>query len=183
MDVKNFKNRRLLNTNMFIVKEVVLPKENDDNLSIYGEYTLSDVNIFKEGDVITNGQIDALHFYVNSIPFHISDPYEGRDGIEIYNSKEARESIKPGTTLFVKSSEPDVADTIIVIASKETGKDYINHWGMADNYAMRVHDYNLYGTLADFRKYNYARRGYLAGFAAAKYAFAKELEKLNNLMK
>jgi hypothetical protein len=38
---------------MFMVKEVVLPKENDDNLSIYGEYTLSDVGIFKEGDVIT----------------------------------------------------------------------------------------------------------------------------------
>ena len=53
MDVKNFKNRRLMTTNMFMVKEVVLPKENDDNLSIYGEYTLSDVGIFKEGDVIT----------------------------------------------------------------------------------------------------------------------------------
>jgi hypothetical protein len=54
---------------------------------------------------------------------------------------------------------------------------------MADNYAMRVHDYNLYQTLADFRKYNYARKGYLAGFAAAKHAFTKELEKLNNLLK
>lgn len=182
MDVKNTKNRRLMTTNMFMVKEVVLPKENDDNLSIYGEYTLSDVGIFKEGDVITNGKIDALPFYINSIPFHISDPYEGKDGIEIYNSKEARESITPGTMLFVKSSEPDVTDTIIT-GTDRNGKDYVNHWGMADNYAMRVHDYNLYGTLADFRKYNYARKGYLAGFAAAKHAFNKELEKLNNLLK
>jgi hypothetical protein len=162
---------------MFMVKEVVLPGENDDNLTIYGEYTLSDVGIFKEGDVITNGKIDALPFYVNSIPFHISDPYEGKDGIEIYNSKEARESITPGTMLFVKSSEPNIADTIIII------DDYINYLTMADNYAMRVHDYNLYQTLADFRKYNYARKGYLAGFAAAKHVFTKELEKLNNLLK
>jgi hypothetical protein len=177
MDVKNFKNRRLMTTNMFIVKEVVLPGENDDNLSIYGEYTLPDVNIFREGDVITYSEIDGLPFYINGIPFHISDPYEAKDGIEIYNSKEARENIKPGTMLFVKSSEPAIADTIIKT------DDYINYLTMADNYAMRVHDYNLYGTLADFRKYNYARKGYLAGFAAAKHVFTKELEKLNNLMK
>jgi hypothetical protein len=182
MDVKNFKNRRLMTTNMFMVKEVVLPKENDDNLSIYGEYTLSDVGIFKEGDVITYSEVDGLPFYINAIPFHLNDPYEAKDGIEIYNSKEARENIKPGTILFVKSSEPDVADTIIT-GTDRNGKEYINHWTMADNYAMRVHDYNLYQTLADFRKYNYARKGYLAGFAAAKHAFAKELEKLNNLMK
>jgi hypothetical protein len=183
MDVKNFKNRRLMTTNMFIVKEVVLPKENDDNLSIYGEYTLPDVDIFSEGDVITYSEVDGLPFYINSIPFHISDPYEAKDGIEIYNSKEARENIKPGTMLFVKSSKRKIEDTIIVVEDKETGKDYVNHWGMADNYAMRVHDYNLYQTLADFRKYNYARKGYLAGFAAAKHVFTKELEKLNNLMK
>ena len=170
-------------TNMFIVKEVVLPGENDDNLTIYGEYTLPDVDKFNEGDVISYSEIDGLPFYVNSIPFHIQDQYEGKDGIEIYNSKEARENIKPGTMLFVKNSEPDVADTIIISTSKETGKEYINHWGMADNYAMRVHDYNLYGTLGDFRKYNYARKGYLAGFAAAKHVFDKELEKLKNLMK
>ena len=169
-------------TNMFMVKEVVLPGENDDNLTIYGEYTLPDVNIFREGDVITYSEIDGLPFYVNGIPFHISDPYEGKDGIEIYNSKEARESITPGTMLFVKSSEPDVADTIIT-GTDRNGKEYINHWAMADNYAMRVHDYNIYQTLADFRKYNYARKGYLAGFAAAKHVFTKELEKLNNLLK
>lgn len=171
-----------MSTNTFKVTEVVLPTENDDNLTIYGEYTLSDVNIFREGDVITNGEVDALSFYINGIPFHISDPYEGKDGIEINNSKEARESIKPGTVLSVKSSEPDVADTIIMDTDRN-GKDYINHWGMADNYAMRVHDYTLYGTAADFRKYNHVRKGYLAGFAAAKYAFAKELEKLNNLIR
>ena len=169
-------------TNMFIVKEVVLPGENDDNLSIYGEYILPDVDIFREGDVITYNEMGGLPFYINSIPFHLNDPYEAKDGIEIYNSKEARENIKPGTMLFVKSSKPDVADTIIT-GTDRNGKDYVNHWVMADNYAMRVHDYNLYGTLVDFRKYDYARKGYLAGFAAAKHAFTKELEKLNNLLK
>ena len=171
-----------MTTNMFKVTEVVLPTENDDNLSIYGEYTLPDVDIFKEGDVISYSEIDGLSFCINSIPFHIGDPYEGKDGIEIYNSKHARDNIKPGTLLFVKSPKLKHADTII-IKKDNTGRDYINHWGMADNYAMRVHDYKLYGTLADFRKYEYARKGYLAGFHAAKLAFTKELEKLNNLMK
>ncbi len=164
-------------TNMFMVTKVVLPTENDDNLSIYGEYTLPDVDIFKEGDVITYSEIDGLPFHVNDIIMNMKAGDDPKDAIGIYNSKEAREHIKPGTMLFVKSSEPAIADTIIKT------DDYINHWTMADNYAMRVHDYNLYGTLADFRKYNYARKGYLAGFAAAKHVFTKELEKLNNLLK
>lgn len=171
-----------MTTNMFKVTKVVLPTENDDNLSIYGEYTLPDVDIFKEGDVISYSEIDGLSFYVNGNILNMRVHEEAADGIEIYNSNYARENIKPGTLLFVKSPKPKHADTII-IKKDNTGRDYINQWGMADNYAMRVHDYKLYGTLADFRKYDYARKGYLAGFHAAKLAFTKELEKLNDLMK
>lgn len=171
-----------MTTNMFKVTKVVLPNENDDNLKIYGEYTLPEIGPFKEGDVISYSEIDGLPFYVNGIILNMQAHEEAKDGVEIYNSQYARENIKPGTLLFVKSSEPAVADTII-IQQDSNGNDYINHWRMADNYAMRVHDYNLYGTLADFRKYNYARKGYLAGIAAAKHAFAKEIERLNKLIK
>lgn len=170
-----------MTTNMFMVNEVVLPSENDDNLKIYGEYTLPDVDIFKDGDLIAF-ETDGECFHVNGIVMNMQIADQPKDGIEIYNSKEARENIKTGTLLFVTSPKPDVADTVI-INTDDNGNMYINRWGMADAYALRINDYTSSKTLGEFRKYDTIRKSYLSGFNAAMHIFSKEIEKLKKLTK